>query len=216
MSLKLRLDARTPYALQPSSIEFTLLICNFGVEVVRGPEPDGMCLETLDERGERLPYVPCGPPHGDPKQIEVQPQAFHSLIKISSRASGSMRDAGLYRVRCAWQGAISNVVEYRVLGERRAYGATLRVVSARAVEVTLVNGGAAAIEWPKPCTDQDLALWAPGGERVEVEPADEVTRIGPGEQAVLRFDVPGAARGVPLQGRFTREPFVSETVTLVL
>lgn len=216
MSLKLRLDARTPYALQPSSIEFTLLICNLGAQPVRGPEPDAMCLETLDERGVPLPYVPCGPPHGDPRQIEIQPQAFHSLIKISSRASGSMRDVGLYRVRCGWQGAISNVVEYRVLGERRAYVASLRAGSARAVEVTLVNGGPAAIEWPKPCTEQDLGLWAADGERVEVEPADEVTRIGPGEQAVLRFDVPGAVRGVPLQGRFMREPFVSDTVTLVL
>lgn len=216
MSLKLRLDARTPYALQPSSIEFTLLICNFGGEVVRGPEPDGMCIETLDGRGDRVPYVPCGPPDGDPRQIEIQPQAFHSLIKISSRACGGIEDVGVYRARCMWQGASSNVVEYRVLGDRRPYVATLRPASASVLEVTLVNHGPAAIAWPKPCNEQDLALWAADGERMEVEPSSDITRIGPGEQVVLRFDVPGAARGVPLTGHFRREPFVSEALTLVL
>lgn len=51
---------------RPSSIEFTLLIINLGAEPVRGAEPDAMCLETLDDRGERLNYVPCGPPIGGP------------------------------------------------------------------------------------------------------------------------------------------------------
>jgi hypothetical protein len=214
-AIKLRLDARTPYALQPSSIEFTLLIINLGAEPVRGAEPDAMCLETLDERGERLNYVPCGPPIGDPRMIEIQPQAFHNLIKISSRASGSMRDVGHYRVHCAWQGALSNVVRYQVIGDRRVYGATLRAVSAKVIEVMLVNGGPAAIEWPKPCIEDDLMLWSADGTRLEALPADEVTRVAPGEQAVLRFDVPDGLRGGPITGRFLREPFASDTVTLV-
>lgn len=217
MSLKLWLGARTPYAMQPSSIEFTLLVCNVGALPVRGPEPDAMCLETIDERGERLPYVPCGPSPFGPREIEVPPRAFLNLLKISSRACGGMRDVGLYEVRCHWQGATSNVVKYRVLGDREAYVATMRAVPG-AIEVMLANGGSAPIVWPERCLPQDLTLRGPDGALVEAEPVDgdERTRVEPGAQVVLRFEVPDAPRGVPLTGRFAREPFASETVALVL
>lgn len=218
MSLKLWLSVRTPYAMQPSSIEFMLLVCNLGAEPVRGPEPDGMDLETLDERGERLPYVPCGPSPFGPREIEVPAGGFHSLIKIGSRASGT-RDDGLYQARCHWQGATSNLLKYRVIGDRRAYVATMRPVPGKpAIEVTLTNGGSTAIEWPQPCSEQDIALWGANGERLEAEMTSdaEALTIAPGEQAVLRFAAPDAPRGVPITGHFVREPFVSGAVTLML
>lgn len=111
--------------------------------------------------------------------------------------------------------ALSNVVRYQVIGDRRVYGATLRAVSPKVIEVMLVNGGPAAIEWPKPCIEDDLMLWSADGTRLEALPADKVARVAPGEQAVLRFDVPDGLRGGPITGSFLREPFASDTVTLV-
>lgn len=221
MSVKLWLSARSPYATQPSSIDLTLLVCNLGAETVRGPEPDGMCLETTDERGEQLPYLPCGPSPFAPRQIELLPQSFHPLLTISSRASGSPRDVGsLYRVRCHWQGATSNVVEYRVFGDRTPYVATIRPVSATAIEVVLINSSSTAIEWPKPCSEHDLTLRTPDGSIIEEEAEltgdTELTQVLPGQQAVLRFEVPGVLRGVNFTGHFVREPFVSGLVALVL
>ncbi len=218
MSLKLWLSARTPYATQPSSIDFLLRIANLGTEPVRGPEPDGMCIETIDEHGARLSYVPCGPSPFAPRILEVPPQSFHTLIKLSSRASGSPRDIGVYEARCLWQGATSNSVKYRVIADRGAYGVTMRAVSATVIEVMLANHGSEPIEWPQECSEQDLTLRAADGTRMETVLSDdtEVTQVLPGAMAVLRFEVPGASPGVKFDGHFVREPFVSGTVALVL
>ena len=218
MSLKLWLSARTPYATRPSSIDFLLRVTNLGAEPVRGPEPDAMDLETIDERGAKLPYVPCGPSPFAPRTLEVPPQSFHTLIKLSSRASGSAGAAGDYEATCRWQGATSNVVRYRVIADRRDYVVTMRAASATAIEVILANHGAEPIEWPQPCAEQDLTLWGADGARMETVLDDdtEVTQVLPGAQAVLRFEVPGALPGVKFEGHFVREPFVSGTVALVL
>jgi hypothetical protein len=218
MSLKLWLSARTPYATRPSSIGFQLRIANLGAESVRGPEPDAMCIETLDERGERLSYVPCGPSPHAPRELDVPPQSFHTLINLSSRASGSIGDIGVYEARCLWQNATSNLLRYRVIADRRAFVVTMRAVSATAIEVILVNHDSGPIEWPQACSEQDLTLWAADGTRVETVLSDdtEVTEVLPGAMAVLRFEVPGGSPGVKLDGHFVREPFASGTVTLVL
>ena len=219
MSLKLWLSARTPYATQPSSIDLTLLVCNLGAEPVRGPEPDGTCLETSNERGERLSWVPCGPSPFASRELDLLPQSFHPLLTISSRASGSPRDVGVYKVHCIWQGATSNVVEYRVFGDRAPYVATMRAVSTTAIEVVLTNNSSAAIEWPKPCSEHDLTLRAVDGtilDEVELTGDTLLTQVAPGQQAALRFEVPGALRGVNYTGHFVREPFVTGPVALVL
>lgn len=217
MSLKLWLSARTPYATRPSSIDFQLRISNLGAEPVRGPEPDALCVETIDERGMQLSYVPCGPSLA-PRPLAVPPQSFHTLIKFSSRANGSTGEVGVYEATCRWQGATSNSVRYRVIADRGAYVVTMRAVSATAIEVILSNHGAEPIEWPQPCAEQDLILRAADGTRMETVLGDdtEVSQVSPGAQAVLRFEVPGALPGVKFDGHFVREPFVSGTVALVL
>jgi hypothetical protein len=138
-------------------------------------------------------------------------------MNVSSSASGSMRDVGLYRVQCNWQGTQSNVVEYRVLGDRQSYVATLRHVSGKTVELTLDNRGPAPIEWGEPCDpEQDLSFWLDSTRLKTVLAAGaDLVRIVPGTPAVIRIDVPEVGDGQTISGRFQREPFASGDTKLV-
>jgi len=219
MPLHLHLYARTPYALQPSFIGLRLTLENDGPEAIRGPAPDGMCLETIDERGMPLMFVPAAPSPFPPEEIVLAPGERRSL-EISSRACGRMEDAGLYRVKCHFQGAVSNVVEYRVLGERKSYVATMRPVADRTIEITLTNHGPAPIVWNEPCSAAgDLTVWGEGGsgllEAVLVEGAG-ITQVAPGTPISMRFYIPNAPRGLKIGGRFSREPFTTQDVAFVL
>ena len=210
MTLKLSIHAHTPYALQPSSVELRLVIENHGPAPVRGEVPDGMNLRTTDERGQWLMFVPRAPWPYPPEEIEISPGGRHEMT-VRSAASGSMRDVGLYRVQCRWGGAESNVVEYRVLGDRQSYVATLRHVSGRTVELTLDNRGPAPIEWGEPCVPEvDLSFWF-GRTRLRtvLTEGGDLVRIVPGTPAVIRFEVPEAEPGQAISGRFQREPFAS-------
>ncbi|MDI1443681.1 hypothetical protein [Polyangium sp. 6x1] len=217
MSLELSLHARTPYALQPSSIQFRLRITNRGPAPVRGEVPDGMSLLTTDEKGQWLNFLPRAPWPYPPEEIEIPPGGAHEMT-VSSSACGSMRDVGLYRASCRWGGAESNVVEYRVLGDRQSYVATLRAVSERTVELTLDNRGRAPIDWGEPCDpEQDLGFWHEGKTRLEavLTTGADLVRIVPGTPAVIRIELPEAESGRNLSGRFQREPFASGETKIV-
>ncbi|MDI3283137.1 hypothetical protein [Polyangium sp. 15x6] len=217
MSLELSLHAHTPYALQPSSIQLRLRIENHGSTPARGEKPDGMSLLTTDERGQWLPFLPRAPWPFPPEEIEIPPGGVHEMV-VSSSACGSMRDVGLYRAQCRWGGAESNVVEYRVLGDRKSYVATLRPVSAGTVELTLDNRGPAPIDWVEPCDpEQDLSFWLDGKTRMKtvLTAGADLTRIVPGVPAVIRIELPEAESGRNISGRFQREPFASGDGKLV-
>ncbi|MDC0748848.1 hypothetical protein [Polyangium mundeleinium] len=217
MPLALSLHAHTPYALQPSSIQFRLRIENHGPAPVRGEKPDEMSLLTTDERGQWLPFLPRAPWPFPPEAIEIPPGGVHEMT-VSSSVSGSMRDVGLYRASCRWGGAESNVVEYRVLGDRQSYVATLRVVSGKTVELTLDNRGPAPIIWGEPCDpEQDLSFWIHGQTRMKtvLTTGADLVRIVPGTPAVIRIELPENESGRILSGRFQREPFASGETKLV-
>lgn len=216
MSLILSLHNHTPYALQPSSVDLRLVLENRGAKAVRGTEPGPGCLMTFDARDNPLNFLPPSPWPYPPKILELAPGARQTL-ELRSAAAGGVRDAGEYRVQCTWQGAASNVIRYRVLGERASYPASLRRVGERTFEVELVNRGSAAIDWQEPCVpEEDVSVFL-GRTRVRTRIAGgaELVRVEAGARAVLRVEMLDVAQGQAIAARFKREPFVTGDVELV-
>lgn len=217
MSLLLKLVCHTPYALQPSSIELRLELENHGAATVRGPEPGPGCLRTLDGRGSPLNVLPQAPWPHPPRILELAPGARH-VMEVRSAAAGSMRDVGEYSVTCAWQGAVSDPVRYRVLGERAPYVVAIRRVGPRLLEVELNNRGREAIAWGEPCDpEEDVSVFLGGHTRLPTRIVEgaALTGVAAGGRATLRIEVLEVAPGQAITARFRREPFATTDTRFV-